>query len=345
MDLGAFDYDLPESLIAKTPATPRDHSRLLVVNRAGGEIEHRLFFQIQNYLRPGDLLVLNNTRVLPARLFGNDELGRDFEVLLLQSLSEDPVRWVCLARPGKKVGNPSTLTFPDGIRGIIARAADGRFEIRFEGLSSPIEFLGWLERHGLLPLPPYIKRPATSTDRETYQTVYAKERGSVAAPTAGLHFTQPLLTSLRSAGIDFAEITLHIGYGTFSPIRAENIEDHEMHEESYEVSAEALEKIVTAKREGRRVIAVGTTSLRALESVDPSGLSGKTLSGRTRIFIRPGFQFQWASGLITNFHLPKSSLYVLVSSFLGMEATRNAYAEAIREGYRFYSYGDAMALL
>jgi S-adenosylmethionine:tRNA ribosyltransferase-isomerase len=341
VQLETFDYELPESLIATVPAEPRDHSRLLAVDRSSGALAHRRFFEIPEQLRPGDLLVMNDTRVLPARLYGEDASGRRLECLLIER-GEAPFQWRCLARPGRKIRQPTELSFPEGGRGTIARAADDEhtFTLRFDGFASHAAFLTWIERAGNLPLPPYIKRAAEEGDRLRYQTVYAQDTGSVAAPTAGLHFTQGLLDTLRAKGVEQARVTLHIGYGTFSPIRTNNLDDHQMHEESYQIDPDTFRRLETAKREGRRIIAVGTTSLRALESIPAHGLTG-----RTRLFIRPGYRFQWVDGLITNFHLPKTSLYVLVSAFLGLDETRAAYAAAVRERYRFFSYGDAMAIL
>lgn len=338
MRLDAFDYDLPEALIAKTPAQPRDHSLLLGVDRRTGALSHRRFHQLDEFLRAGDLLVLNNTRVLPARLFGLQENGRRFEVLLIER-RESALHWRCLVRPGKKIAAETRLIFPGNRTAWVRREADAHFAIRFEA-PDEAEFFRWLAEAGALPLPPYIKRPYVASDRETYQTVYAKHDGSVAAPTAGLHFTESLLARLREKGVESAELTLHIGYGTFSPIRTDEIEDHELHEESYEIDPSTFARLEIAKGQGRRIIAVGTTSLRTLESIPSHGPRG-----RTRLFIRPGHPFRWADGLITNFHLPKSSLFVLVASFLGLEATQAAYAEAVRLKYRFFSYGDAMAIL
>lgn len=332
-----FDYDLPTELIAKYPTEPRDHCRLLVINRNPASIKHARFFQIADWLQPGDLLVLNNTKVIPARLFGYDGAERKYEILLLKPLPTNPLCWSCLVRPGKKICRTG-LSFLKGIRGIVERIGDDSFQITFR-LLSEASFFEWLARIGSTPLPHYIGRPSEPGDKESYQTVYAKVRGSVAAPTAGLHFTEELLTLLKSNGVGTVEITLRIGYGTFAPIRAGNIENHAMHSEYFEIPEDVFEKIKNARKSGGRIIAVGTTTVRALESVKRCGLSGET-----NLFIRPGHTFRRIDGLITNFHLPKSSLYVLVSSFLGAGTTRGCYQEAIAQGYRFYSYGDAMAI-
>jgi S-adenosylmethionine:tRNA ribosyltransferase-isomerase len=340
MHLSEFDYNLPESAIATAPAVPRDHSRLMAIDRRTGVRAHRHFYEIGEFLRPGDLLVLNNTRVVPARLFGHDTQGRRFEVFLTRRIASEPPRWQCLVRPGKRVNpGPVRLVFSDGTIAAVRRTGEREYEVAFPGIAGE-RFEEWLSRTGTLPLPPYIKRAAATSDRADYQTVYARIAGSVAAPTAGLHFTGELLDSIRQAGIETAELTLTIGYGTFSPIRTEAIDDHTMHEEEYAIDEAVMERLHAAKREGRRVIAVGTTALRALESIPDYGSRGST-----RLFIRPGFAFRFTDGLITNFHLPKSSLFILVASFLGLERTRECYREAVEKKYRFFSYGDAMVIL
>ncbi len=336
MQLSDFDYQLPETLIAAEPAVPRDHSRLMAIDRASGTPRHRRFFELGDCLKKGDLLVLNNTKVFPARLFGSEAGGRKYEIFLLKPLGGG--RWACLARPGKKVKGKARLTFPGGVVGIVERAASD-FIVEFPDLAGNA-FFDWLYTAGSPPLPPYIKREATAVDRESYQTVFAKETGSIAAPTAGLHFTHELLDGLRAKGVETAEVTLHVGYGTFAPVHVEKLDEHVMHEEIFHVPDATFEKLRAAKAERRRIIAVGTTALRALESIPTHGLSGET-----RLFIYPGYEFQWIDGLITNFHLPQSTLYILVSAFLGLDKTRACYEEAIREQYRFYSYGDAMAIL
>lgn len=337
MQLQDFDFVLPEELIAVEPASPRDHSRLFIVHRLGDEIAHRNFFELPYFLEPGDLLVLNNTRVFPARLFANDAVGREFEIFLLETKDSSRLIWKCLARPGKKLSESCSLFFRDGVEGVLSRQGEGEFEVRFQNI--PGSFFDWVSINGKTPLPPYIKRKATDRDAETYQTVFAKETGSIAAPTAGLHFTREVLTELTSKEIAIEEITLHVGYGTFAPIRS-HLEDHVMHAEEYSISERVLESIRQTRERGRRVIAVGTTTLRALESVALFGREGKT-----DIFIRPGHSFRMVDGLITNFHLPQSSLLILVSAFMGQSLTRKAYHEAVLRKYRFYSYGDAMLIL
>lgn len=340
MQLSDFDFDLPESQIADRPVSPRDHSRLLAVDRQTGQRQDRHFYDVAELLQPGDLLVLNNTKVLPARLFGHDATGRKFEVFLLKNLGANPPRWQCLTKPGRKIGpQGSVITFADGKTAHVRRVAEREYEATFPDVA-PEHFVAWLETVGALPLPPYIKRAAEAGDASTYQTVFAKDSGSVAAPTAGLHFTDELLAKIRARGVETAEVTLHIGYGTFSPIRVDDILEHDMHEEEYSVPQATWEKIQATRAKGGRVIAVGTTALRTLESIPKHGLSGAT-----RLFIYPGYQFQNADGLITNFHLPKSSLYVLVAAFLGLESTRECYKDAVNKNYRFFSYGDAMAIL
>jgi len=330
--LSDFDFELPPEQVAKTPCSPRDHSRLLLVDRKAGGRSHHHFYDLAGILREETLLVLNNTKVLPARLIGSIGNG-SLEILLLEPAKDG--EWQCLVRPGKKVSREIEVTFSDGKKGVVS-TSDGSFKIRFPSLSSE-GFFPWLSTVGLPPIPPYLKRPPNPRDRNDYQTVYASRLGSIAAPTAGLHFTRSLMDKLKAKGIEFAEITLHVGYGTFAPIRNEQLETHQMHSEYFEIPGALFEKI--RKRE-RKVIAIGTTTLRALESIPIHGLTG-----RTDLFIRPGFDFKYADGLITNFHLPQSSLLILVCAFLGMESTRNAYRDAIAHNYRFFSYGDAMAIL
>lgn len=336
-----FDYDLPPELIADHPADCRDQSRLMVVNRRSGNLGHHRFCDLPQWLRAGDVIVLNNSKVLNARLFGQNTSGKTFEVLLLKPIPSSPleIRWECLVRPGKAAGESRFLSFPGDFEGVVTRGARSDFEIVFSGYSSE-QFYSWLDRYGHVPLPPYIRREDCPVDREKYQTVYAKESGSVAAPTAGLHFTRELLEELRRREIEIVELTLHIGYGTFAPIRTREIEEHTLHSESYDIPFAALEKIHKAEQSGRRIIAVGTTSLRALESLPSSGRTGST-----SLYIRPSYSFRYCHGLITNFHLPRTSLYVLVCAFLGTDATRACYREAMSQKYRFFSYGDAMLIL
>jgi S-adenosylmethionine:tRNA ribosyltransferase-isomerase len=339
MRLEDFRFELPDELIAKFPASPRDHSKLLVVDRAKKSLSHHHFYDLPQFLMPSDLLVLNNTKVLPARLFGKDKNNKNFEVFLLKSKSPSKQVWECLVKPGKKVKTGVELSFHQGVTGWIESNAEQVFEISFS-LPHGRDVLDWLFEAGHSPLPPYIKRKADEQDKTTYQTVYAKHSGSVAAPTAGLHFTESLLSKLKDQGTQTAEVTLHVGYGTFSPIRSENILDHKMHSEDYEIPEATLKAIEKTKENRGRVIAVGTTSLRTLESYPQLGSRGST-----QIYITPGYPTQVAQGLITNFHLPESSLYVLVCSLLGIDWCREIYQEAIRQKYRFYSYGDGMLIL
>lgn len=337
MQLSDFDYNLPEDLIATEPAQPRDHSRLLVVDRKTGELSHKHFYDLPEFLQHGDLLVLNNTKVFPARLFGKrTPEGREFEIVLLQRLSLS--KWTCLVRPGKKIKARTQIFFENG-NAHITRLEDLSFEIEFEE-SVAKDFFHWIERVGKMPLPPYIKRAAEEKDLSTYQTVFAEHVGSVAAPTAGLHFTQDLLKKIKAKGVEVREVTLHVGYGTFSPIQTDQIEDHKMHSEEYEVPADLPALIEKTKRDGKRVIPVGTTALRTLESFQTMGLKGST-----NIFITPGYSWKVMDSLITNFHIPKSSLFVLVCAILGMDKAKEVYLSAVQNRYRFYSYGDAMLVL
>ena len=337
MKTSDFIYELPEELIAQTPASKRDGSRLLVLDKNTGALEHRHFYDLPAYLRPGDCLVLNDSRVIPARLFGTRPTGGAVEVVLLRDLGGG--RWECLTRPGKKMRVGSEVSFGGGeLTGIVESVeADGNRVIRFryEGI-----FLELLERLGNMPLPPYIKTQLQ--DPERYQTVYAREPGSAAAPTAGLHFTSELLDSIRAMGVDVAFVTLHVGLGTFRPVKVENVEEHEMHSEYCTVSEETAKTIRRTKAAGGRIIAVGTTSCRTLESF--AGEDGAVESGSrwTNIFIYPGYRFRCIDALITNFHLPGSTLMMLVSALAGRDNIMNAYHTAVEERYRFFSFGDAM---
>lgn len=340
MHISEFDYDLPEELIAQEPLPDRARSRLLVLHRDTGKMEHRHFSDIVDYLREGDVLVSNNTRVIPARLFGRkEETGAVIEVFLLRQLEQK--RWEVLVRPGKRVKPGTRILFGDGeLIGVPVETTDsgGRImEFSFSGVFQEI-----LSHLGEMPLPPYIKKKLA--DPERYQTVYAKEPGSAAAPTAGLHFTPGLIQAVQAKGVEWVEILLHVGLGTFRPVKEEDILQHKMHEEYYEITAPAAEKINRALAEGRRIVAVGTTSTRALES---ACANGKVQAGSawTGIYIYPGYEFKAISGLITNFHLPKSTLIMLVSALAGRERIMQAYAEAVREGYRFFSFGDAMLII
>jgi len=332
-----FWYDLPEELIAQTPLQQRDASRLLVLDRESGAFSHRHFFDIAEFLKPGDCLVMNNSRVLPARLLGNRPTGGAVEVLLLRDLGQK--RWECLVKPGKKMQAGQEVIFGNGelTATVAAVQDDGNrvVEFHYEGI-----FLEVLERLGKMPLPPYIK--AELADQERYQTVYSKETGSAAAPTAGLHFTNELLDKIRAKGVKTAFVTLHVGLGTFRPVKADSITDHHMHAELCMMSEETAAVLNETKRSGGRVICVGTTSCRTLESLVNEDGSFEAKSRWTDIFIYPGYAFRAMDGLITNFHLPESTLVMLVSAFAGRENVLNAYAEAVKEKYRFFSFGDAM---
>lgn len=338
MKTSDFDYELPEELIAQHPAAQRDHSRLLVMDKFTGAVEHRVFRDIVNYLHAGDVLVLNNTKVIPARIFGVKEGGTaKIEVLLLKRDDDLPNTWEVLVHPGKRAKVGTVIDFGEGrLKGeVIANTSAGRkVTFHFDGIFEEI-----LEELGTMPLPPYIHEQLE--DQNRYQTVYAKVDGSAAAPTAGLHFTTELLETLHQNGIEIEEVLLHVGLGTFKPVSEEDIEDHEMHSEYYEISQETADRINKAKVEGRRIISVGTTSTRALESAAKDGRL-QAGSGWTNIFIYPGYKWQIIDGLITNFHLPKSTLMMLVSAFSTREHILAAYKEAVAQRYRFFSFGDAM---
>lgn len=338
MDVKDFDYDLPEELIAQDPLEDRSSSRLMVLDKKTGEVSHHVFKEIINYLRPGDCLVLNNTKVIPARLFGVKEgtLAK-IEILLLKRRQNDV--WETLVKPGKKAKPGTKIIFGDGILvgEVIDVVEDGNRLIQFtyDGIFEEI-----LDKLGQMPLPPYITHQLK--DKNRYQTVYAKYDGSAAAPTAGLHFTKELLSAVKEKGVDIAEVTLHVGLGTFRPVKVDNVLDHHMHSEFYMVSQEAADKINTAKKNGGRIISVGTTSTRTLESAaDENGML-KECSGWTDIFIYPGYKFKVIDCLITNFHLPQSTLVMLVSALAGREHILAAYKKAVEEKYRFFSFGDAM---
>lgn len=335
-----FWYDLPEDLIAQTPLLKRDSSRLMAMDRNTGAIEHRHFYDVLDYLQPGDCLVMNDSRVLPARLLGHRPTGGAVEVLLLRDLGEK--KWECLCKPGRKMQPGNEVIFGNGelTAKVIAVQEDGNrvLEFQYEGI-----FLEVLERLGKMPLPPYIK--AELQDQERYQTVYSREVGSAAAPTAGLHFTQDLLDKIREKGIQTAFVTLHVGLGTFRPVKAEEISEHHMHSELCMLSAETAELLNKTKASGGRIICVGTTSCRTLESLVNEDGSFEAKSKWTQIFIYPGYTFKAMDGLITNFHLPESTLVMLVSAFAGRENVLNAYEEAVKKRYRFFSFGDAMILI
>lgn len=340
MKTSDFWYDLPEKLIAQTPLEKRDASRLLVLDRRSGSWEHKHFYDIIDYLRPGDCLVMNDSRVLPARLLGHRPTGGAVEVLLLRDLGEK--KWECLCKPGRKMQVGSEVIFGDGeLTAVVTEVhEDGNrvVEFRYEGI-----FLEVLERLGKMPLPPYIK--AELADQERYQTVYSREVGSAAAPTAGLHWTPELLEKARQKGVKTAFVTLHVGLGTFRPVKAEEVTDHHMHAELCMLSAETADILNRTKAEGGRIVCVGTTSCRTLESLVNDDGSFSPKSKWTDIFIYPGYRFKAMDGLVTNFHLPESTLVMLVSAFAGREHVLAAYEEAVREGYRFFSFGDAMLIL
>lgn len=359
-----FDFRLPEELIAQEPLARRDASRLLHLKRDGSGYSDRSFRDFPDLLRPDDLLVFNNTRVFPARLYGRrsgahaqpvslqNPAARGFlrgriEVLLTRQISSEPNEWECLVRPGRKISVGERLFFgeeDDELEAEVLRRGEfGERRIRFAGASSPEQFFAMLERLGHVPLPPYISRPDSSGDRERYQTVYARTRGSVAAPTAGLHFTPEILEQIRRRGIETAEVTLHVGLGTFQPVRVEKVEEHKLHVENYAISTDAAAAINRALDASRRVVAVGTTTVRTLEHAIRQG-EGLVRAGPSAadIFIYPGFDFETVGAMLTNFHLPQSSLLMLVSALAGRENVLAAYRHAVQQRYRFYSYGDCM---
>lgn len=336
-----FYYDLPKERIAQTPVEPRDHSRLLVMDRFTGEMEHRHFYDIVDYLRPGDLLVINDSRVLPARLYGyKEDTGAHMELLLLEQ--KENMVWECLAKPGKKAKPGVKLIFGDGLLTgeVVEVKEDGNRMVKF---TCDGNFYSVLDQIGQMPLPPYITEKLQ--DKERYQTVYSKELGSAAAPTAGLHFTPELMDKIRAMGVDFASVTLHVGLGTFRPVKAQEVTEHKMHSEHCLLPKETAEKILKTKANGGRVIAVGTTSCRTLESVATFTGQIQPWEGYTDIFIYPGYEFKVLDGLITNFHLPESTLIMLVSAFAGREHILHAYEEAVKLEYRFFSFGDACLFL
>ncbi|MCD8204105.1 MAG: tRNA preQ1(34) S-adenosylmethionine ribosyltransferase-isomerase QueA [Coprobacillus sp.] len=339
MDISLFDFDLPEELIAQSPSPERDHSRLLVVNRASHTYEDKYFYDIVDYLHEGDVLVRNNTKVLPSRLLGiKEETGAKIELLLLNQVEGEEDVWECLTKPAKSIKVGTRVNFGEGkLIGECTKVLDeGIRHIKFtyQGI-----FMEVLEELGKMPLPPYIKKQLVGNDR--YQTVYATVPGSAAAPTAGFHFTEELFDKLKAKGVIVVDITLRIGLGTFRPVKVQNVEDHVMHSEEYEISTEAADIINLAKKEGRRIIAIGTTSVRTLEANYTK--YGKITPTResTDIFITPGYEYKVIDALITNFHLPKSTLIMLVSAFAGREFTLECYKHAIKEKYRFFSFGDA----
>lgn len=340
MQLEDFDYDLPDELIAQTPLEKRDDSRLLVLDKITGKIEHKKFPNILDYMEEGDTLVLNDTKVLPARLIGiKEETNAIIEILLLKDIQNDV--WECLTRPAKRVKVGTIISFGNGK--LKARCIEEReegirkYELIYDGILLEI-----LEQLGTMPLPPYIHEKLEDPSR--YQTVYAKNIGSAAAPTAGLHFTEELLTKVKEKKVNIAYVTLHVGLGTFRPVQEENILDHKMHTEYYEMSKETADMLTKTKENGKKMIAVGTTSVRTLETIMTKYGKFQECSGTTDIFIYPGYEFKAIDFLITNFHLPKSTLIMLVSAFAGRENILNAYSEAVKEKYRFFSFGDSMMI-
>ncbi len=338
MDVKDFDYYLPEELIAQDPLEKRDESRLMVLDKFTGEVTHKHFYDIKEYLRPGDCLVINNTKVIPARLYGaKEDTGAKIEVLLL--INQGNNIWECLVKPGRKCRTGARIIFGEGllVGEVVEVKEDGNRLIRFEydGIWEEV-----LDQLGQMPLPPYIHHQLK--DKNRYQTVYAKYDGSAAAPTAGLHFTKELLQEIREMGVNIAEVTLHVGLGTFRPVKVDKIEDHNMHSEYYMVTQEAADLINHTKKNGGRVISVGTTSTRTLESAAKEDGTLEATSGWTQIFIYPGYKFKVIDGLITNFHLPQSTLVMLVSALAGRDHVLAAYEEAVKERYRFFSFGDAM---
>ena len=339
MKLSDFMYELPEERIAQTPVEPRDHSRLMVLHRDTHAIEHRRFYDVIDYLNPGDCLVVNETRVIPARLYGERPTGGACEVLLLKQLG--PKKWETLVRPGKKLKPGAEVIFGDGrLKCTVLETTDvgGRI-VAFECEGS---FEAALDALGEMPLPPYIHEKLR--DKNRYQTVYARQDGSAAAPTAGLHFTPELMARIREKGVDIVPVLLHVGLGTFRPVKVENIEEHEMHTEHFEVTEDAARRINAARERGGRIVAVGTTSVRTLESAAENGRV-RAMRGDTNIFIRPGYRYQMVDALITNFHLPGSTLVMLVSAFYDRERILDAYRLAVEDQYRFFSFGDAMLIL
>ncbi|MBS7527725.1 tRNA preQ1(34) S-adenosylmethionine ribosyltransferase-isomerase QueA [Fusibacter paucivorans] len=340
MKTSDFKFNLPEALIAQTPLEDRSNSRLMVVNRTEGNFSHKTFKDVVSYLRAGDCLVLNNTKVIPARIFGQKETGAVVEFLLLKRL--DDHTWETLVKPGKKAKVGSVFTFGEGeMRCEVTAIGEGGARIvkfDYEGVFEAV-----LDKLGTMPLPPYIHEKLE--DKTRYNTVYAKYDGSAAAPTAGLHFTKELLTVLREKGVQIAYLTLHVGLGTFRPVKVDDVNDHKMHSEYYELSAENATIINTARAKGGRIITVGTTSTRTLETIAGEDGSVSAQSGWTDIFIYPGYQFKIVDGLVTNFHLPESTLIMLVSALSSKELILKAYEEAVQEAYRFFSFGDAMLII
>ena len=344
--LSDYRFDLPEELIARHPEKERTDSRLLHLERGTGEYHHRNFADLASLLNEGDLLVVNNTSVIPARLIGHKDSGGKVEVLILDyregmmaKTNSGDFSCRCLLKASKRVKPNTPIHFGEGLSAVVESFDKGVYHLRF---LSEGDFDAQLEAHGKMPLPPYIKRDADAFDKKTYQTVYAKNRGAVAAPTAGLHFTEAFMTAIKAKGVEIAELTLHVGYGTFEPVRVDDIREHAIHTEWYEVPQETADAINKAKAEGRRVVAVGTTSVRTLEFATTDDGTIHAGAGACNIFIYPGYQFKCVDAMVTNFHTPESTLLMLVSAFAGRDTIFGAYEEAIKHRYRFFSYGDAM---
>ena len=339
MELSEFNYELPEELIAQTPIEKRDESRLMILDKNTGKIEHKIFKDIIDYLEPGDCLVRNNTRVIPARLYGKKETGANVEFLLLNNIEGD--KWECLAKPGKRAKIGTIFTFGEGKLKCkvvdIVEEGNRVIEFIYDGIFEQV-----LDELGEMPLPPYITERLE--DRERYQTVYSKEKGSAAAPTAGLHFTEELLQKVKEKGVNIAYVTLHVGLGTFRPVKVDDVNEHVMHSEFYHLEEEDAKIINDTKKNGGKIISVGTTSTRTLETIGDENGMVRAQSGWTNIFIYPGYEFKVVDKLITNFHLPESTLIMLVSALSGKEKVMNAYNEAVKERYRFFSFGDSMII-
>jgi len=338
MFLSDFDYDLPPELIAQHPPKARGTSRVMTLGRSCGTIGESVIGAIPGLLKSGDLLVLNDTRVIPARLFGRKTSGGKVEIFLVRRLNAPGEVWDALIKASKSPQAGCRIELPEGVTAEVLGKEEGQWQVSFDCAGR--DFTEWLERIGRMPLPPYIKREPEGEDRERYQTVFAREKGAVAAPTAGLHFTQSLLEEIAGQGVELAHLTLHVGLGTFMPVRVEALSEHKMHREWYRIPEETAQAIRRTKENGGRVVALGTTALRALEHAAVSG----ELEGEADIFILPGYDFKTVDALITNFHLPKSTLLMLVCAFAGKESLLNAYSEAVRRGFRFFSYGDAMLI-
>ena len=341
MRVSDFDYELPKHLIAKYPANPRDSAKLLVLHRKTGKLEHKIFRDLPQYLKRGDLLILNDVKVIPARLLGKLDTGGKVEILLIRQI--EPNVWEVMAKPARKLKPGKNINFGQLKATVKGYKNEGKRILEFHVKGN--NFMDILSQIGHVPLPPYIEREDLPADKEQYQTVFAKTEGAVAAPTAGLHFTKELLEKIEKKGVIIKTVTLHVGPGTFKPVKVEKIEEHKMDYETYNIPEETAEEINRAKKEGRRVIAVGTTVVRTLESAADEEGFVKSGEGTTNLFIYPGYKFKVIDALITNFHLPRSTLIMLVSAFAGRERILNAYKEAVKKNYRFYSYGDAMLIL